>query len=69
MDSGKKKSIFSKFRTHKSVSLGSAGVLVGDDDGLKDVSELLEVGLHALFVRLPFDLYSIHQLPEDELCV
>jgi len=41
------------FGTHKSVSLGSAGVLVGDDDGLKDVAELLEVGPHALLVRLP----------------
>lgn len=39
--------------THKSVSLGSAGVLVGDDDGLKDVAELLEVGPHAVLVRLP----------------
>nr|ACR36927.1 unknown [Zea mays] len=39
--------------SHKSVSLGSAGVLVGDDDGLKYVAELLEVGPHAVLVRLP----------------
>uniref|UniRef100_A0A0A9HVL5 Uncharacterized protein n=1 Tax=Arundo donax TaxID=35708 RepID=A0A0A9HVL5_ARUDO len=38
---------------NKSVSLGSAGVLVSDDDGLKDVAELLKVGPHALLVRLP----------------
>lgn len=38
---------------NKSVALGSAGVLVGDDDGLEDLPKLLEVLPHGLLLRLP----------------
>lgn len=38
---------------YESVSPGAAGVLVGDDDGLGDVAELLEVAPHRVALRLP----------------
>ena len=39
--------------THEFAALGSAGALVGDDDGLEDLAEVLEVDAHALLARLP----------------
>jgi hypothetical protein len=40
-------------RTDKAVALGAAGELVGDDDGLEDVAEPLEVFVERVLVRLP----------------
>lgn len=39
--------------TDESVALGAAGELVGDDDGLEDVAEALEVLAERVLVRLP----------------
>lgn len=38
---------------YKAVAPGTAGVLVGDDDGLDDLPELLEVAPHRVALRLP----------------
>lgn len=38
---------------YESVSLGFPGVLIGDDHGLQDVAELLEISMHFFGLRLP----------------
>lgn len=39
--------------THKTITLRSASVLIGDDNGLKDLTELLKVSAHSLALSLP----------------
>lgn len=46
---------------YKTVALGAAGVLVGDDDGLDDLAELLEVAPHRVAPGLP------RQAPHEQL--
>lgn len=48
-------------RAHEAIAFGSAGSLVGDDDGLEDLAELLEVAAELLRRRLP------SQSPDEDL--
>lgn len=47
-------------RTYETVALGSAGELVGDDDGLQDLSVLLEMVSHGLLGGLPGEAANKH---------
>lgn len=38
---------------YEAVALGTAGVLIGDDDGLEDLAKLLEVAAHGVALGLP----------------
>lgn len=40
-------------RAHKTVSFGSASILIGDDHGLKNLPELLEITPHRLTLSFP----------------
>lgn len=39
--------------THKTVAFGSSRILISDDNGLQNISELLEVPSHSLTLSLP----------------
>lgn len=39
--------------THKAVSFGSAGVLISNDDGFKDITKLLEMATKGFTLSLP----------------
>lgn len=49
--------------THKAVSLGSAGVPIGDDDGLEDLAVALEVAPQPLALGLPREPPDEHLRP------
>lgn len=42
-----------KENTHKTVAFGSTGILISDNDGLKNLAELLEVSPHGIALSLP----------------
>ena len=46
--------------TYKSVALGSAGDLVGDNDGLEDLAVLLKMLPKSILLRLPREAPDEH---------
>ncbi|WVZ21096.1 hypothetical protein V8G54_008418 [Vigna mungo] len=44
---------WNKRDTHETIALGSPCVLIGDDNGLENLAELLEVAAHGFALSLP----------------
>lgn len=61
------------YSTYKAISFGPPSVLIGDDDGLLDLTELLEVAPHGLPLRLPGKTahknLSVGCIPEHPTCI
>lgn len=52
-ESYKPKKLKTIINTHKAIAFGSACVLIGNNNGLENLSELLEIEAHGVAVSLP----------------